>query len=93
MTDTSLPLPLDTVQTGPAGYERIWYLAQAQELGLVVEVPEGENCIAIQTALYMTRKAMMEAQPTLDLMSFYITLPATLSLILIVRQPKDEPLE
>lgn len=90
---TALTPPIAVLEITPRCYAEVWRLALAQELGLVVEVPEGEPITHITTNLYQARKDLLAAEPHLDLMSFYITLPKDLPLLLIVRQQKTEPLE
>lgn len=68
--------------------ERCWRLALQQELGLIVDVSADLKLESVQVRFYDCRKAMLEADPTLPLLDFYITLPLERHAIVVVREPK-----
>lgn len=68
--------------------ERIWRLALTQELGCVVDLDSALKVESVTNNFYTVRTKMLEADPTLPLLDFYITLPKDLHSLVLVREPK-----
>lgn len=84
MTDILAELP----DASAISIECMWRMALTQELGLVVDIDPALKVESVMNTFYSTRQKLLELDPTLPLLDFYITLPKDQHSLVIVREPK-----